>query len=151
MTSSAQPFKESLPPLYHTSLGSMRATSWMSDLWSWGESLWEEPGSGIHRYSPTSATCSSSWLMSRWYYFPRSWRGVWRTCWEALQSFWMVAGGTHSCPEGRCSAGTKHPDTNSARWQFCYRINRWFYVQLMPALHWVPYKYLRNKFFSQWR
>lgn len=38
-----------------------------------GRSLWEEPGSGIHRYSPTSTR--SSWLMSRWYYFPRSWQG----------------------------------------------------------------------------
>lgn len=96
---------------------------------------------GIHRYSPTSTR--SSWLMSRWAISPVAGRGVWQTCWEALQSFWMVAGGTHSCPEGRCSTGTK-----ASRHKLCkvtiLLSNKQMVLRTtsMPALHWVPYKYL---------
>lgn len=62
-------------PLLHciTLLGIHGATSWMSDCGLGEVTL---GGTRIqHPQIPSPTSTRSSWLTSRWYYFPRSWRG----------------------------------------------------------------------------
>lgn len=108
-------------------LGSMRRHhGWV--IMVLGRSLWEEPGSGIHRYSSTSTR--SSWLMSRWYYFPHSWQGCLADLLGSLTEY--LDGGWRNSFMPR---GTLFSRNKASRHKLCmetilsYWINRWFYVQ----------------------
>lgn len=130
-------------------LGSMRRHhEWV--IMVLGRSLWEEPGSGIHRYSPTS-TCSS-WLMSRWYYFPRSWQGCLADLLGSLTEYLDGGWRNSFMPKGTLFSRNK-ASRHKLQGDNSQLMNKQMVLHVASCLPYIecPTNTWRNKFFSQWR